>query len=261
MRYAEGGIVMIDKPTLIKLAKLYNLRPWQQEKRYLQSLILAALSEHPLVFKGGTYLYFFHGLDRFSEDLDFTSSGSLPEALAGDVSESLRLFGVQNSARVESDDMRGYSFRIGARGPLYTSPEETSYVYVEISRREHALTRPMPLRLDYSAYGVPVKMLGGMALEEVAAEKVRAIVSRDKARDLYDLAFLVRGKGVRFDRAMVEEKLAYYGATFDQGALADRLDAKEALWKPELKPLIFGDLMDYRGAVSAVLRWAAGDAP
>jgi len=252
---------MIDKPTLIKLAKLYNLRPWQQEKRYLQSLILAALSEHPLVFKGGTYLYFFHGLDRFSEDLDFTSSGSLPEALAGDVSESLRLYGVKNSARVESDDMRGYSFRIGARGPLYTSPEETSYVYVEISRREHALTRPMPLRLDYSAYGVPVKMLGGMALEEVAAEKVRAIVSRDKARDLYDLAFLVRGKGVRFDRAMVEEKLAYYGATFDQGALADRLDAKEALWKPELKPLIFGDLMDYRGAVSAVLRWAAGDAP
>ncbi len=252
---------MIDKPTLIKLAKLYNLRPWQQEKRYLQSLILAALSEHPLIFKGGTYLYFFHGLDRFSEDLDFTSNGNLPEALAGDVSESLRLYGVKNSARVESDDGSGYSFRIGAEGPLYTSPKETSYVYVEISRRERPLARPLPMRLDNSAYGVPVKMLGGMALEEVAAEKVRAIMSRDKARDLYDLAFLVRGKGVRFDRGMVDAKLKHYGMAFEPGALADRLGTKEALWKPELKPLIFGDLMDYRGAVSAVLRWAARDAP
>lgn len=41
---------------------------------------------------------------------------------------------------------------------------------------------------------------------------------------------------------------------FQSGALADRLDAKEALWKPELKPLIFGDLMGYRGAVSVVLK-------
>ncbi len=38
---------MIDKETLIKLAKLNNLRPWQQEKHYIQSLILVALSEHP----------------------------------------------------------------------------------------------------------------------------------------------------------------------------------------------------------------------
>jgi len=99
------------------------------------------------------------------------------------------------------------------------------------------------------------------APDEVAAEKVRAIMSRDKARDLYDLAFLVRGKGVRFDRGMVDAKLKHCGMAFEPGALADRLGTKEALWKPELKPLIFGGLMGYRGAVSVVLRWAAGEAP
>jgi len=35
---------------------------------------------------------------------------------------------------------------------------------------------------------------------------------------------------------------------FQSGVLADRLDTKEALWKTELKPLIFGNLMGYRGA-------------
>ncbi len=60
---------------MIEIAKLNRLRPWQQEKHYIQSLILNSLSELPLVFKGGTYLWFFHGLKRFSEDLDFTYNG------------------------------------------------------------------------------------------------------------------------------------------------------------------------------------------
>jgi len=100
-----------------------------------------------------------------------------------------------------------------------------------------------------------------MVPDEAVAEKVRAIMSRDKARDLYDLAFLVRGKGVRFDRGMVDAKLKHCGMAFEPEALADRLGTKEAIWKPELKPLIFGDRIDYRGAASVVLRWAAGDAP
>lgn len=247
---------MIDRQTLMRLARMNNLRPWQQEKRYLQGLMLAVLSEHPLVFKGGTYLSFFHGLDRFSEDLDFTSSGGIPPTLALDASESLKLFGVQNSARVDGDDGRLYSFRIGARGPLFTSPAETSYIYVEISRRERLLLKPLPLKLDNSAYGVPVKVIGGMALGEVAAEKLRALMSRDKARDLYDLAFLIRERGVRFDRAMAEAKLRYYGIAFDREALADSLSRKADIWKPELKPLIFGGLMGFREAESTVLDWA-----
>ena len=82
-------------------------------------------------------------------------------------------------------------------------------------------------------------------------------MSREKARDLYDLAFLIREKGVRFDRAMANEKLGYAGMALDPGALADSVSGKEPLWESELKPLIFGELMDYRDARSIVLRWAA----
>ena len=248
---------MIDKQSLAKLAKISNLRLWQQERHYLQSLILVALAEFPLVFKGGTYLFFFHGLKRFSEDLDFTGSGDFPSSLAHEVSESLRLFGIRNSERVEADDERRYSFRISAEGPLYTSPIDASHVYVEISRREAALGKPIPFRLENEAYMMPVKMVSGMALEEVAAEKVRALMTRNKARDLYDLAFLIRERSAPFDRAMARAKLGYYGLDFSPELLAERTSAMEAAWKPELKPLIFGELMEYETARSGVMKWAS----
>ena len=71
---------MIDKELIYRLVKLNNLRPWQQEKHYIQSLILEVVADEPLIFKGGTYLWFFHGLQRFSEYLDFTVNGKLEKS-------------------------------------------------------------------------------------------------------------------------------------------------------------------------------------
>ena len=77
---------MIDKNELIEIAKLMGLKPWQQEKPYIQYLTLNSIAEEPLVFKGGTYLWFADGLDRFSEDLDFTASELLSHDVAAKVS-------------------------------------------------------------------------------------------------------------------------------------------------------------------------------
>ena len=89
---------------MIEIAKLNRLRPWQQEKHYIQSLILNSLSELPLVFKGGTYLWFFHGLKRFSEDLDFTASEELHDRIPEMVSRALALFGIMNEFKKIKDD-------------------------------------------------------------------------------------------------------------------------------------------------------------
>ena len=43
---------------LLQIAKLMGLKPWQQEKHYIQSLALVTLSETPVILKGGTYLCF-----------------------------------------------------------------------------------------------------------------------------------------------------------------------------------------------------------
>lgn len=126
---------MINKNDLKKIARLYEMRPWQQEKHYIQSLILVAMGKEPVVLKGGTYLWLFNNLPRFSEDLDFTASGRLSKNLPEMVSESLEFFGVDNALKIISDDEKIVSFRVGAKGPLNTSDIDLCHVYIEISRR------------------------------------------------------------------------------------------------------------------------------
>jgi len=70
---------MIDKETLIRVSKFTGMKPFQQEKNYIQLLILKSvysICSRELVFKGGTALTFFYNLNRFSEDLDFTLTKS-----------------------------------------------------------------------------------------------------------------------------------------------------------------------------------------
>ncbi|MFH1750784.1 MAG: nucleotidyl transferase AbiEii/AbiGii toxin family protein [Candidatus Micrarchaeota archaeon] len=242
---------MIDKETLIAYAKLNNLRPWQQEKHYMQSAILVALSEHPLVFKGGTYLWFFHGLPRFSEDLDFTLRGRLPEELGKATSEGLSLMGIENDLKPISNNSDSYSFRIAAKGPLNTSASDVCYVYVEISLREEVHEKALPLQLNLDAYKLPIKLVSGMALEEVAAEKVRAIMTRSKARDVFDLWFLLK-KGVVPEISLMSKKLGFYDLEFDRKAFLVKLEKQKADYMHELKPLVFGDLPAFEEAASLI---------
>lgn len=246
---------MIDRGTLARMAGLQGIKPWQQEKHYIQSAILVSLSEEPLVMKGGTYLWLFHGLDRFSEDLDFTCEGEIAEGIMQKTSDALAMLGIENSVKAITDDERSFSFRVSAKGPLNTSAIDLCHVYVEISRRERVLKPTLGLRMEFDAYSLPVKIIGGMSLDEVAAEKVRALLTRKKARDAYDLFFLISKKKAAFDRSMVEEKLEYYGIGFSESAFLEKLGEKEKIWDAELKPMVFGELPPFAKASEAIRKW------
>ncbi len=244
---------MLRKNELAEIAKLNNLRIWQQEKHYVQSLVLIALSEVQVVFKGGTYLWFFHGLNRFSEDLDFTWLNEVPESVEETVSKTLGMFGVENKIKKITNDERTYSFRVSAAGPLNTSERDMCHVYVEISKREKISRKPVALAFEIPAYSLPVKIISGMSLDEVAAEKIRAIISRDKARDLYDLHFLLARTNAALDLELAADKLKYYGIKFSKELLRRKIREKEPHWKAELSQLIFGELPEFGSVEHRVL--------
>ncbi len=247
---------MIDKAQLFEIGRLSGLRPWQQEKHYMQSLILTSLSDAPLVFKGGTYLWFFQGLSRFSEDLDFTASEALlHHDLPNRVSRDLELFGVENSIKPISGSNASISFRVDARGPLFTSKVDLCRVYVEISMRETIAKKPLPLKLDLPQYSLPIKYLSGMDLSEVCAEKVRAILTRDKARDIYDLHYLTANKHVKFEEDLVNAKLKYYNMKFDRNSFVEKLEAMESAYSKELKSIVFDQLPPYDNVKENIGAW------
>ena len=244
---------MIEKETLIKLAKLNGMKPWQQEKHYIQALLLTILADKEVVFKGGTYLWFFHGLPRFSEDLDFTLVGK-PFSVK-ELSESLELWGIEHTVRVVKDNKSSLSFRVGVKGPLYTSEKDICYVYVDISKRERVVDPVIVYKLDFPSYNLPIKFLKGLSLEEVAAEKVRAIMTRERARDIYDLFYLIAHKGVKYKRELIEEKLRYYKMSFSKNTFVKAVNAHKPYYAAELKSLLFTELPSFDEVTRVLTRW------
>jgi len=250
---------MLDDKEIARLAKVRRIRPWQEEKRYLQALVLYSLSRSPPVLKGGTYLWFFHGLNRFSEDLDFTATVSMDRHLVEDVSDTLLLFGVRSDVRVLKDDRYVLSFRVDARGPLHRSEKDISHTNVEISRRESVLLPPLVVRLDEPRYGLPLVFLRGMDLREVISEKIRALLTRTTARDLYDLWHVMVRLGSEPDSELVGKKMDFYAKKYDQKEFIRRISMMRDSWEKELNPIVVGELPSFDEVKEGVLVALCGE--
>ncbi len=235
------------------------MRPWQLEKHYVQSIILGLLSDFSVAFKGGTYLWFFHGLKRFSEDLDFTATGNLASDIGQYVSKGVSLYGMENELKLLHNNQRSLSFRIIANGPLNTGLKDRCVVYVEISKRERVLDDMIPLRLDTPEYQLPVKRLLGFSLDEVGSEKVRAILTRKKARDIYDLHYLVTVKKITLRLDMVQEKLRYYEKRFSPEEFVQEVASRQHTLRKELNGLIFDHIPDPSSVVESLTAWVKPD--
>ena len=249
---------MINSKRIMEISRLSGMRPWQQEKHYLQSLILTIVSDYPLVFKGETYLWFFHGLNRFSEDLDFTAKGPVKGELPEFVSRSLNLYGYENEFKIMKENNRGMSARFTIDGPLHTTEKDRCVIYVEISGREEVILPNISLMIDFPQYDIPVRAINGMNLDEVGAEKVRAILTREKARDVYDLHYLICRKKIKFDRGLINKKLDSYHMDFDPAEFIDKLGQTGRAYTMELKQTILGELPEFEDVQKCIGNWVEG---
>jgi predicted nucleotidyltransferase component of viral defense system len=246
---------MISRNEIISLSRLHNIRPWQEEKRYMQALILNSLFNYPLVFNCGTYLWLFHGLRRFSEDLDFTLNGELNNNIPENVNRDIGLLGINNELKIIKNNDITLSFRIISNGPLYSGILDRTPVYIEISKREKIINKPLALKFDFPEYNLPVRILSGMSLDEVASEKVRAIYTRKKPRDIYDLFFLITKKGIKFNEEMINKKLEYYNISFDKESFIREIMKQEENFSKTLKNIVMDQLPDINYIIEVIKSW------
>ena len=246
---------MIRREQMLEIARMTGMSPHQQEKHYIQTLILRSVySSFRPVFKGGTCLMFIHGLNRFSEDLDFTVENTDLSSLGETVVKDLKYMGVRAEIKTISDAERSLVFRIGAEGPLFTREIERCYVRMDISRREKVI---LPAETPFISPPYPDILPFGilsMSVEEIMAEKVRAVMTRNKARDLYDLFYLIN-MGGKTKKSLVDAKLGYYEMEFDTETFRDKLNGKKGIWKQELRPVIFGEVPEFEGVAMRVERF------
>jgi predicted nucleotidyltransferase component of viral defense system len=238
---------------------------WQIERDYMQHIMLSAIYSKiadELVFKGGTMLQKTGVVDRFSIDLDFTGSiddNALLE-LAKHVQRYFEGLGTKCEYKFEARGKLQNNVNIifYIEGPYYllNKTEKAKVVLrLQISRREEVLLKPesrliVPSYSDLRPYPV-----FAMRLEEVAAEKVRAIMTRNEPRDIYDLYLLVQ-KGTIIHDYLVRKKLEAY-AQFSLEKFEEQINKKEDAWDKELKNLLFKasaeHLVDFQLAKKAIL--------
>ncbi len=228
---------MITKDELKEYAKLTGLNLGQAEKDYFQNVVLFILYREygsELVFKGGTALKKCYGLPRFSEDLDFTC---LEKIDLKKMDAGLRRFNLEFETEVEDS---GGSTRmvIRIRGPLYNGLRQSlCRLVIDLSYREVVVLRPSVKTIGRFLEEIPAFDVFVMQEKEILAEKVRAVMKRAKARDVYDLWFLL-GKGVAFDMGLVEKKLQYYGERWARAGFIRGLEAVGPVWESELRPVL-----------------------
>ena len=219
---------MISQDRLRVLARELGVRQGYAEKNYVNSWLLWGIftSDYGdnLLFKGGTALskLYFPQSWRFSEDLDFGVEGEYQ--------------GSKQELRAVLDtitDRSGIEFEIREHHESQQDHYPTHYVDISIQYRavlNHPNTTSIDVMVDehvafdpvqhtHAYEDVPEFDLQAYSVEEIFAEKLRAIYQRGTARDYYDLYQLLETDSVTINFADVgpafDAKCEHDGLTVD----------------------------------------------
>ena len=229
---------MITRDELKVYAKLRAIKNvGHAEIDYFQNIILFIISQsygRDFIFKGGTALSKCFGLPRFSEDLDFTCKEK-PNLKY--LEDGLKRFKIEYEIEKE-EYANGLKIILRINGPLYIGIKNSlCRIIIDISLREPIILEPEIKSLGRFLEEIPSFDIILMQKKEIFAEKIRAIMTRDKARDIYDLWFLIENK-VEFDKKLAENKLRYYNKSWNEKDFDRAVNAKKSIWLSELNPIL-----------------------
>lgn len=260
---------MIKPGEIQQKAREVGVRDQQIEKDYMLSWILKGVSQHEelskvIAFKGGTVLKKIYFADyRYSEDLDFTLLGGAVSneqifAWFKEIFEYIR-----DEANIPLDiidnnehEDGGINFYISYIGPL-GGQGNNKRVKVDISRSEKLEFEPTlkPAIIGYS--DLEDYNLLCYPLEEVLIEKLRSVMQRMAARDLYDIWYLLEEHGMEVDFYLDQfsKKCAGKGlnAVDFPKKLAERLPQYKGRWNSSMNEQI-QDLPSFDKVEREVLR-------
>lgn len=200
---------MISKEELVELKNKRGINLYYLEKEYLQYIFLNAISKYgaSIVFKGGTCLRICYGLERASEDLDFSCDWSISKLreVVKACLKSFDLLGIEHFDLIEKEFLGNIRFEVKFRGPLFNgNSNSANNLKIDFNRNKVFFKNAKVVNQEFS--DVPTFVLVILAEKEILAEKIRAIANRKQARDLYDFWILL-GKKVEVDKDLIKKKL------------------------------------------------------
>ncbi len=196
---------MIEAKTLKQFSDRYQTTTDNVVREYLQHLFLSFLYQEKksesLLFKGGTALRLVWRSPRFSEDLDFTGSKisiagieSLMEAVLKKIESEGIKTDIEESKKTSGGYLAIFHFK---------TDEYESGIQVEVSLRAEPKDAGVASLVNSDL--LPPYTLVHLDQKRLVAEKIQACLTRAKARDFYDVYFILRSR-MAFKETFLKDK-------------------------------------------------------
>lgn len=208
-------------------------------REYIQLIFLenlyAITHSDQIIFKGGTAIHLMYHAPRFSEDLDFTvlMDRSDFEHFIQKVFSTISLS--YEISFKERKTLTGKRYLLTASSGII---KNNTFINLDFSFRE-AVTHieKSPLVTEYPvAVSSPIYYMGKA---EIIAEKIMAILTRQKGRDIYDLWFLLANQGSINVELLVSKFKYYQDKNLSLKDLLPRIESfPSKLYCEDLRPFV-----------------------
>lgn len=221
---------MMASSHFTRLADRQDVDAKTVERDYVLTHVVAGIYQQPdsqrMAFKGGTALRLCYFEDyRYSADLDFSLTGAMAEVdavavVAAALEEVAATHGFSDLAVSGSGD------RIAYTGPLGRRRE------IKLDLAADELVEDTARRLLLPRYpDQPAAHVVAYTLEEVAAEKLRCVIQRVQARDLFDLHELFADQGLDVEDIWPAFERKSIHKNVDPERFADMFAKRMPAWK------------------------------
>lgn len=150
-----------------------------------------------VIFKGGTALAKVYGIDRFSKDIDLSYAGPGYGNIVGDI----RAFIESAGLKILNVSANSVEFKVGS----LRSNIDVSYLRDTINRNVKTTSVTSGRGGRY--------FVRAMDIDEILAEKIRAIAERREGKDLWD-AYMILEKGVTCSKNQIGYKCDHSSPAF-----------------------------------------------
>lgn len=200
---------MLTTSQIKEQATREHTNPTNIAREYCQHLFLSALYQQPtasrIYFKGGTALRLLYRSPRFSEDLDFDSPDkhaiAVLEATIVAALAEIEALGITTELTEAKTTSGGY-----LAVAVFRLTDFQIMIQLEISLRNGTTTGDVTV--VENRY-IPTYTLVQLREQQLVTSKLKALFSRHKARDFYDLYFMLRARLITPEqRALLPQALS-----------------------------------------------------
>lgn len=215
---------MITKEQIDDLSELYQIDGFTIAREYLQLVFLSYLygmgQGSRVYFKGGTAIRFLFGSPRFSEGLDFSTTYT-KEQIVEIISR------LEQKMRKELPGLKitqAYSGERGVRFGMkyqFADFKYPSVIRLDFNRVKQIRDKAVsPLLTEFPVMIFP--LVSHLSGEEILTEKIRALATRAKGRDFFDVWFMLK-KGILLKENLLKLKFEEVGRIYGKEALLKKI--------------------------------------